>query len=83
MAEEVPQPSTSDSQPDYSWVADEPRTTLSVYTNYANNIPDDMFTDISMADDWEIRIPGESRRICTVWGWGTIPMYQTTFEDLG
>ncbi|MCI28714.1 hypothetical protein A2U01_0049916 [Trifolium medium] len=42
-----------------------------------------MFTDISIADDWEIRIPRESRRICTVWGWGTIPMYQTTFEDLG
>ncbi|MCI15378.1 hypothetical protein A2U01_0036516, partial [Trifolium medium] len=55
MTEELPQPSTSDSQPDYSWMADEPRTTLSVYTNCANNIPDDMFTDISTADDWEIR----------------------------
>ncbi|MCI46445.1 hypothetical protein A2U01_0067685, partial [Trifolium medium] len=39
MAKELPQPSTSDSQLDYSWVADESRTTLSVYTNCANNIP--------------------------------------------
>ncbi|MCI34067.1 hypothetical protein A2U01_0055285, partial [Trifolium medium] len=60
MAEEVPQSSTSNSQPDYLWVADEPMTTLSVYTNCANNIPDDMFTDISTADDWEIRILGAS-----------------------
>ncbi|MCI60772.1 hypothetical protein A2U01_0082028, partial [Trifolium medium] len=73
MAEDASQPSTLNSQDDYSWVADEPRTTLSVYTDCATNIPGDMFTDISTADDWEIRIPGESRRICTVWGWGTIP----------
>ncbi|MCI60899.1 hypothetical protein A2U01_0082155, partial [Trifolium medium] len=78
MAEGAPQPSTSSSQEDYSWVADELRTTLSVYTDCANNIPEDMVMDISTEEDWEIRIPEESRRICTVWGWGTIPMYQTT-----
>ncbi|MCI70198.1 hypothetical protein A2U01_0091461, partial [Trifolium medium] len=65
MAEDALQPSTSNSQSDYSWVADEQRNTLSVYTNCANNSPDDMFTNISTADDWEIRIPGETRRICT------------------
>ncbi|MCI39103.1 hypothetical protein A2U01_0060332, partial [Trifolium medium] len=38
---------------------------------------------ISSSEDWEVRIPGASRRICTSWGWGTIPMYQIAFEELG
>ncbi|MCI82508.1 hypothetical protein A2U01_0103782, partial [Trifolium medium] len=38
-----------------------------------------MFTDISSAEVWEIRIPGSTRRICTAWGWGTILMYEIAF----
>ncbi|MCI76005.1 hypothetical protein A2U01_0097274, partial [Trifolium medium] len=41
-----------------------------------------MFTDISYAEDWEIRIPGLTRRIYTAWGWGTIPMYEIAFQQL-
>ncbi|MCI80652.1 hypothetical protein A2U01_0101923, partial [Trifolium medium] len=43
----------------------------------------EMFTDISSSEDWEIRIPGSSRWICSAWGWGTIPMYEITFQQLG
>ncbi|MCI33680.1 hypothetical protein A2U01_0054897, partial [Trifolium medium] len=77
-----PQPSTSTPRADYSWVAD-PRNTVSVYAERWDDIPEDMFTDISSSEDWEVRIPGASRRICTSWGWGTIPMYQIAFEELG
>ncbi|MCI39099.1 hypothetical protein A2U01_0060328, partial [Trifolium medium] len=47
------------------------------------DIPEEMFTDISSSEDWEIRIPGSSRRICSAWGWGTIPMYEIAFQQLG
>ncbi|MCI18164.1 hypothetical protein A2U01_0039316, partial [Trifolium medium] len=72
MAEEQPQPSTSNLRPDYSWV-----------TERWDDIPKDMFTNISTSEDWEIRIPESSRRICTAWGWGTIPMYEIAFQQLG
>ncbi|MCI58680.1 hypothetical protein A2U01_0079935, partial [Trifolium medium] len=68
MAEELPQPSTSNPRPDYSWVADEPMNTVSMYAERWNDIPEEMFTDISASEDFEIRIPGLTRRICTVWG---------------
>ncbi|MCI30223.1 hypothetical protein A2U01_0051432, partial [Trifolium medium] len=42
-----------------------------------------MFTDISTSEDWEICIPGLTRRICTAWGWGTISMYEIAFQQLG
>ncbi|MCI62803.1 hypothetical protein A2U01_0084060, partial [Trifolium medium] len=63
MAEELPQPSTSTPRADYSWVADEPRNTVSVYAEHWDDIPEDIFTDISSSEDWEVRIPGLSRRI--------------------
>ncbi|MCI33914.1 hypothetical protein A2U01_0055132, partial [Trifolium medium] len=78
-----PQPSTSTPRADYSWVADEPRNSVSVYAERWDDIPEDMFTDISSSEDWEVRIPGLSRRICTAWGWGSIPMYQMAFQQLG
>ncbi|MCI88421.1 hypothetical protein A2U01_0109708, partial [Trifolium medium] len=68
MAEELPQPSALNPRADYSWVADEPRNTVSVYAECWDDIPKDMFTDISTSEDWEVRIPGSSRRICTAWG---------------
>ncbi|MCI73122.1 hypothetical protein A2U01_0094386, partial [Trifolium medium] len=74
MAEEMPQPSTSNPRPDYSWITDEARDTFSVYAEHWDDIPGEMFTDISSVEDWEIRIPGLTRQICTTWGWGTIPM---------
>ncbi|MCI92055.1 hypothetical protein A2U01_0113351, partial [Trifolium medium] len=43
MAEEVPQPSTSTSRPDYSWIADEARDTVSVYAERWDDIPEEMF----------------------------------------
>ncbi|MCI69107.1 hypothetical protein A2U01_0090368, partial [Trifolium medium] len=46
-----------------------------------DDIPEGMFTDISSSEDWEVRISGLSRRICTAWDWGTIPMYQIVFEE--
>ncbi|MCI85644.1 hypothetical protein A2U01_0106923, partial [Trifolium medium] len=61
MAEELPQPSTSNPRPDYSWIADEARDTVSVYAECWDDIPAEMFTDISSAEDWEIRIPGLTR----------------------
>ncbi|MCI65600.1 hypothetical protein A2U01_0086858, partial [Trifolium medium] len=73
MAEELPQPSTSNPRADYSWVTVEPRNTVSVYAECWDDIPEDMFTEISSSEDWEVRIPGLSRRICTAWGGGTIP----------
>ncbi|MCI67884.1 hypothetical protein A2U01_0089143, partial [Trifolium medium] len=75
MAEEIPQPSTSSPRPDYSWIADEPMNTVFVYAERWDNVPEEMFTDISTSEDFEICIPGLTRRICTMWGWGTIPMY--------
>ncbi|MCI39648.1 hypothetical protein A2U01_0060880 [Trifolium medium] len=63
MAEEIPQPSTLNPRADYSWVADEPRNTISVYAERWDDIP-----DISSSEDWEVRIPGASRRICISWG---------------
>ncbi|MCI59226.1 hypothetical protein A2U01_0080481, partial [Trifolium medium] len=68
MADELPQPSTPNPRPDCSWVADEARNTVSVYAERWDDIPEEMFTDISSSEDWEIRIPGASRRICTAWG---------------
>ncbi|MCI23248.1 hypothetical protein A2U01_0044426, partial [Trifolium medium] len=73
MAEELPQPSTSNSRVDYSWVADEPRNTVFVYAERWYYIPEDMFMEISSSEDWEVRTPSLSRRICSAWGWGTIP----------
>ncbi|MCI50698.1 hypothetical protein A2U01_0071942, partial [Trifolium medium] len=64
-------------------VADEPRNTVFVYAERWNDIPEEMFTNISTSEDWEIRIPGLSRRIWTAWGWGTIPVYEIAFQQLG
>ncbi|PNY10130.1 hypothetical protein L195_g006699 [Trifolium pratense] len=70
---------------DYSWVADEPRTTISLYSDCADDIPDSMCTDIQIppTQDFEVRIPTSRRRICSVWSWGTIPMYEIAFKHLG
>ncbi|MCI83058.1 hypothetical protein A2U01_0104333, partial [Trifolium medium] len=65
MAEELPQPSTSNPRTDYSWIADEARDTVSVYAERWDDIPEEMFIDNSSSEDWEIRIPGVTRRICT------------------
>ncbi|MCH80195.1 hypothetical protein A2U01_0000959 [Trifolium medium] len=73
MAEEQPQPSSSNPQLDYSWVADEPHHIVSVFVD-CEGVPEDLFTEIQTppTEDWEVRIPGNRRRICTAWGWGTI-----------
>ncbi|MCI06482.1 hypothetical protein A2U01_0027542, partial [Trifolium medium] len=44
-----------------------------------------MFTDIRNPplEDWEVRISSVSRRICSSFKWGTIPMYQIAFEHMG
>ncbi|MCI69716.1 hypothetical protein A2U01_0090979, partial [Trifolium medium] len=68
MAEELPQPSTSNPRPDYSWIVNEAKDTVSIYAERWDDIPEEMFADISSAEDWEIRIPGLTRRICTAWG---------------
>ncbi|MCI19477.1 hypothetical protein A2U01_0040633, partial [Trifolium medium] len=49
----------------YSWVADEPRHTVSKYAGCEDNIPEDMFTDIQNPplEDWEVRVPNASRRV--------------------
>ncbi|MCH94054.1 hypothetical protein A2U01_0015009 [Trifolium medium] len=60
MAEEQPQPSSSNRREvDLSWVADEPRHTISLYAYCEDNIPEDLFTDIQtpLTDDWEFRMP--------------------------
>ncbi|MCI35680.1 hypothetical protein A2U01_0056901, partial [Trifolium medium] len=45
----------------------------------------DLFLDVQdlPTEDWEVRIPFRGRRICSSWGWGTIPMYQIAFERFG
>ncbi|MCI77186.1 hypothetical protein A2U01_0098456, partial [Trifolium medium] len=57
MEDELPQPSISNPRPDCTWVADEARNTVSVYAERWDDIPEEMFTDISSSEDWEIRIP--------------------------
>ncbi|MCI56789.1 hypothetical protein A2U01_0078040, partial [Trifolium medium] len=42
--------------------------TVSVYAERWDDILEEMFTDINTSEDFEIRIPGLTRRICTVWG---------------
>ncbi|MCH92978.1 hypothetical protein A2U01_0013924, partial [Trifolium medium] len=85
MAEDQPQPSAPNRRVvDLSWVADEPRTTVSVYADCEDDLPEDMFTDIQDApENWEVRIPTSRRRICSIWNCGTIPMYELAFRNLG
>ncbi|MCI58283.1 hypothetical protein A2U01_0079537, partial [Trifolium medium] len=56
-------------QLDYSWIADEPLHTVSTFAE-SEEFPEDLFTDIQTPpiEDWEVRIPGRGRRICTAWG---------------
>ncbi|MCI44251.1 hypothetical protein A2U01_0065490, partial [Trifolium medium] len=42
--------------------------TVFVYMERWDDVPEDMFTDISTSENFEIRIPGLTRRICTMWG---------------
>ncbi|MCI49959.1 hypothetical protein A2U01_0071203, partial [Trifolium medium] len=55
MDEPQPQPSTSKSRVDYSWVADEPRYTRSIFANCGDNLPEGLFLDIQTppTEDWE------------------------------
>ncbi|MCI76375.1 hypothetical protein A2U01_0097644, partial [Trifolium medium] len=66
MDEQQPQPSTSRPRVDYSWVADEPRYTTSIFVNCGDNIPEGLFLQIQTlrTKDWEVRYPGK-KRICS------------------
>ncbi|MCH98516.1 hypothetical protein A2U01_0019519, partial [Trifolium medium] len=79
-----PSSSGSNPQPDYSWIADEPRETVSLFVGCEGGHKD-LFIEIQNppTEDWEVQIPARGRRICSPWGWGTIPMYQIAFERLG
>ncbi|GAU10221.1 hypothetical protein TSUD_417390, partial [Trifolium subterraneum] len=37
----------------------------------------------SPADDWKACIPNTNRRICSKFQWGSFPMYQIAFEQMG
>ncbi|GAU47764.1 hypothetical protein TSUD_193010 [Trifolium subterraneum] len=83
MAEEQASASTSNVDgDDYAWVADEPRTTIS---KFSLNGGDGMFRTVqrSPADDWKACIPNTNRRICSKFQWGSFPMYQIAFEQMG
>ncbi|MCI81638.1 hypothetical protein A2U01_0102912, partial [Trifolium medium] len=62
---------------------DEPMNTVSAYAERWDDVPEEIFTDISTSEDFEICIPGLTRRICTMWGWGTIPIYEIAFQQMG
>ncbi|GAU48008.1 hypothetical protein TSUD_188790 [Trifolium subterraneum] len=83
MAEEQAPASTSNTDgDDYAWVADEPRTTIS---KFSLNGGDGMFRTVqrSPTDDWKACIPNTNRRICSKFQWGSFPMYQIAFEQMG
>ncbi|GAU36979.1 hypothetical protein TSUD_150150 [Trifolium subterraneum] len=83
MAEERAPASTSNADgDDYAWVADEPRTTVS---KFSLNGGDGMFRTVqrSPTDDWKACIPNTNRRICSKFQWGSFPMYQIAFEQMG
>ncbi|GAU23327.1 hypothetical protein TSUD_237810 [Trifolium subterraneum] len=83
MAEEQAPASTSNVDgDDYAWVADAPRTTIS---KFSLNGGDGMFRTVqrSPADDWKACIPNTNRRICSKFQWGSFPMYQIAFEQMG
>ncbi|GAU25250.1 hypothetical protein TSUD_17630 [Trifolium subterraneum] len=83
MAEEQAPASTSNVDgDDYAWVADEPRNTIS---KFSLNGGEGMFRTIqrSPANDWKLCIPNTSRRICSKFQWGSFPMYQIAFEQMG
>ncbi|GAU44562.1 hypothetical protein TSUD_28570 [Trifolium subterraneum] len=83
MAEEQAPASTSNVDgDDYAWVADEPRNTIS---KYSLNGGEGIFRTIqrSPATDWKLCIPNTSRRICSKFQWGSFPMYQIAFEQMG
>ncbi|GAU51761.1 hypothetical protein TSUD_415500 [Trifolium subterraneum] len=67
---------------DYAWVADEPRTTISMFSL---NGGEGMFRTVqhSSTDDWKACIPNTNRRICSKFQWGSFPMYQIAFEQMG
>ncbi|GAU18187.1 hypothetical protein TSUD_248880 [Trifolium subterraneum] len=67
---------------DYTWVADEPRTTIS---KFSLNGGDGMFRTVQRppTDDWKTCIPNTNRRICSKFQWGSFPMYQIAFEHMG
>ncbi|GAU50949.1 hypothetical protein TSUD_140320 [Trifolium subterraneum] len=83
MAEEQATASTSNVDgDDYAWVADEPRNTVS---RFSLNGGEGIFRTIqrSPATDWKLCIPNTSRRICSKFQWGSFPMYQIAFEQMG
>ncbi|GAU50663.1 hypothetical protein TSUD_410310 [Trifolium subterraneum] len=83
MAEEQTPASTSNTDgDDYAWVADEPRTTVS---KFSLNGGEGMFRTVqhSPTDDWKACIPNTNRRICSKFQWGSFPMYQIAFEQMG
>ncbi|GAU40602.1 hypothetical protein TSUD_28080 [Trifolium subterraneum] len=83
MAEEQAPASTSNTDgDDYAWVADEPRTTVS---KFSLNGGDGMFRTVqrSPTDDWKACIPNTNRRICSKFQWGSFPMYQIAFKQMG
>ncbi|GAU11976.1 hypothetical protein TSUD_196000 [Trifolium subterraneum] len=83
MAEEQAPASTSNTDgDDYAWVADEPRTTVS---KFSLNGGEGMFRTVqhSSTDDWKACIPNTNRRICSKFQWGSFPMYQIAFEQMG
>ncbi|GAU10526.1 hypothetical protein TSUD_419430, partial [Trifolium subterraneum] len=83
MTEEQAPASTSNVDgDDYAWVADEPRNTIS---KYSLNGGEGIFRTIqrSPATDWKLCIPNTSRRICSKFQWGSFPMYQIAFEQMG
>ncbi|GAU42036.1 hypothetical protein TSUD_90700 [Trifolium subterraneum] len=83
MAEEQAPASTSNVDgDDYAWVADEPRNTVS---KFSLNGGEGMFRTVqrSPADDWKACIPNTNRRICSKFQWGSFPMYQIAFEQMG
>ncbi|PNY04570.1 hypothetical protein L195_g000994 [Trifolium pratense] len=69
---------------DTSWVANETRETPSIFSGCTNGHKELYFEveDIDVSN-WEIRVPIHGRRICSNWGWGTIPVYQIIFEHMG
>ncbi|GAU41266.1 hypothetical protein TSUD_349060 [Trifolium subterraneum] len=83
MAEEQAPASTSNVDGDnYAWVADEPRNTVS---RFSLNGGDGMFRRVQRppADDRKACIPNTNRRICSKFQWGSFPMYQIAFEQMG
>ncbi|PNX66710.1 hypothetical protein L195_g055238, partial [Trifolium pratense] len=69
---------------DISWVANEARETPSIFSGCTGGHKE-MFYEVEdpSVSHWEIRVPPPGRRICSNWGWGTIPVYQIIFEHMG